>query len=173
MPDPGRNHGCQNKYIPYRYTSRACSCRSFTDAKRHGKQSIALFISVILLTIAVIAQAQGPRGGAPSYDPKTETKISGTVADVQQFSRGGWRTGTHITLKTDSETLDVHVGPSQYVSSKQFSFAKGDQIEVLGSKVKIAEADVLIAREITKAGKTLTLRNAQGIPLWSGGRRAN
>jgi hypothetical protein len=137
------------------------------------KQSIALFIFVILLGIAVFAQAQGPRAGTPNYDPKTETKVSGTVADVQQYSRGGWRTGTHLTLKTDSETLDVHVGPSQYVLSKQFSFAKGDQIEVLGSKVRIADADVLIAREITKAGKTLTLRNAQGIPLWSGGRRAN
>ncbi|MBZ5667562.1 MAG: hypothetical protein LAO30_23565 [Acidobacteriia bacterium] len=137
------------------------------------KKSVVLFISVILLGIPVIAQTQGPRAGRANYDPKTETKVSGTVEDVQQYSRGGWRTGTHLTLKTDSETLDVHVGPSQYVSSKQFSFAKGDQIEVLGAKVKIGDADVLIAREITKAGKTLTLRNAQGIPLWSRGRRAD
>lgn len=137
------------------------------------KKSVVLFISVILLGIPVIAQTQRPRAGRANYDPKTETKVSGTVEDVQQYSRGGWRTGTHLTLKTDSETLDVHVGPSQYVSSKQFSFAKGDQIEVLGAKVKIGDADVLIAREITKAGKTLTLRNAQGIPLWSRGRRAD
>jgi hypothetical protein len=37
--------------------------------------------------------------------------------------------------------------------------------------VKIEGADALIAREVKKGGKTLTLRDAQGVPAWSGGRR--
>ena len=76
--------------------------------------------------------------------------------------------GTHLLLKTDSGTLEVHVGPSGYITEKQFSFAKGDAIEVIGSKVMIQDKDALIAREIIKDGKTLVLRNAQGIPQWSG-----
>jgi hypothetical protein len=75
-------------------------------------------------------------------------------------------------LKTDSETLDVHVGPSSYIAGQQFSFAKGDQIEVLGSRVTLGGKPVLLARTITKDGKTLVLRDEQGFPQWSGGRRS-
>ena len=45
--------------------------------------------------------------------------------------------------------------------------AKGDQIEVIGSKIKYQDADALIAREVKKAGKVLTLRHARGFPVWS------
>jgi hypothetical protein len=48
---------------------------------------------------------------------------------------------------------------------------EGDQIEVIGSKVKYQGADALVAREVRKGGKALTLRNVQGIPQWSRGRR--
>jgi hypothetical protein len=37
----------------------------------------------------------------------------------------------------------------------------------------MAGKEVVFAREITKDGKTLVLRNAQGVPEWSGGRRSN
>ena len=52
-----------------------------------------------------------------------------------------------------------------------FTFAKGDQIEVVGSRVKFGDADVLLAREVQKDGKTLVLRDANGIPKWSRARR--
>jgi len=132
----------------------------------------ALIIAVLAL-IASAGFAQG-RGGMRRYDPKTETTIKGAIQDVQEISgtRGGW-TGIHLLMKTDAGDVDVHVGPSSYVSEKQFSFAKGDTVEVVGSKVSIEGKEVVLAREITKDGKTLVLRNAQGFPLWSGGRRSN
>ncbi len=52
-----------------------------------------------------------------------------------------------------------------------FSFAKGDQVEALGSKVRAGGKEVIVAREITKDKRTLVLRNGQGVPQWSGGRR--
>lgn len=48
-------------------------------------------------------------------------------------------------------------------------FVKGDQVEVIGSKVKGTDAVVVIARDVKKDGKVLTLRNAQGIPAWRRG----
>jgi hypothetical protein len=111
---------------------------------------------------------QGPR----YYNPATETTVKGTVEQVRQVNGGrGWWTGTHLTLKTAKETLDVHIGPSWFLAEKKFSFAKGDQIEVTGSKIKYQGADALIAREVKKGKQVLVLRNAQGIPEWSGGRR--
>jgi hypothetical protein len=47
------------------------------------------------------------------------------------------------------------------------TFAKGDQIEVVGSGVKFGDAGVLLVREVQKDGKTLVLRDANGIPKWS------
>jgi hypothetical protein len=107
------------------------------------------------------------------YNPATETTVKGTVEEVKQI-QGGPRSGqggTHLILKTDKETLEVHLGPTTFLEKQKFTFAKGDQIEVIGSRVKINGADALLAREVKKGDKTLTLRNAQGVPAWSGGRR--
>ena len=125
-------------------------------------------ITALFVTLS-FAQGRGGNKGARMYNPATETTVKGTVEDVQQVpgKRGG--TGTHLTLKADSGTFDVHVGPTSFVSNQQFSFAKGDEVEVTGSKVG---TDTLIAREIKKGDKILMLRNQQGTPAWSGGRQA-
>ncbi|HYM11388.1 MAG TPA: hypothetical protein VEU62_11685 [Bryobacterales bacterium] len=106
------------------------------------------------------------------YDPTTEVTVKGTIDDVQQMAHGRRMMGTHVMLKTDAGTLDVHLGPSSFLSKKGFTLAKGDQIEVTGSKVKYSGADALIAREVKKGDKTLTLRDKNGVPEWAGtGRR--
>jgi hypothetical protein len=99
--------------------------------------------------------------------PGTEITVKVIVEAVKQVTaRQGWG-GTHLQLKTESETLDVHVGPSWSLSQKKMSFAKGDQIEVTGSKVKFDNADALLAREITKGEQKLALRDKNGFPVWS------
>jgi hypothetical protein len=131
------------------------------------KANRIVLIMVIAALFATMVLAQG-RGGGRKYNPATETTVKGTVEDVQQLSgKGGGGTGTHLTLKTDAGTLDVHVGPTSFLTAQQVSFAKGDQIEVTGSKVN---TDTLIAREIKRGDKVLTLRDKQGIPAWSQGR---
>lgn len=124
---------------------------------------------IILISAATISLSWGQNRGLRHYDPKTEVTVTGTISDVQEVSgvRKGW-TGTHLIVKTDAGDTDVHVGPSSYVAGKQFSFAKGDAVEVVGSKVTMAGKEVVLAREITRGGKTLVLRNSQGIPEWSG-----
>jgi len=134
----------------------------------------SLILSLLVGMLGMATQAQmGPGTGKQmsNYDPKSEVTLSGTVDRVtQQNGRSGWH-GTHLLVKTDNGAIDVHVGPTDYITSQQFSFATGDVVEVTGSKVKMQDKDVLLAREIKKEGKTLVLRNAQGIPNWSRGRR--
>ena len=133
------------------------------------------FLAVLLVvTITSIVWAQrGPGRGMHRYDPKTETTLSGTIEDIQLLPGHYRGTGTHLLLKTDSSTIEVHVGPTAYIEKRQFSFKKGDRIEVLGSQVKIGGKDVLLAREITQDGKKLVLRDQGGVPLWSGRNRTN
>jgi hypothetical protein len=139
------------------------------------KSWISLLMGVSLAftfaTTAAFAQGRGYGTGTSMYDPKTEATVKGTIEEVQQQTgKRGW-SGTHLILKTDAATFDVHVGPSGYLAQQKFPLVKGDMIEVVGSKVTIAGKEALLAREVTKDGKTLVLRNAQGIPQWSRGRR--
>ena len=115
-----------------------------------------------------LALAQ-PRQGSRLYDPSKEVTVSGTIEDVQQIPHGRM-TGIHVLLKTASEKVDVRLGPSFFICNQGFSFAKGDEVEVLGAKAKVGGSDVVIAREVTKGGKKLTLRDASGRPLWARGR---
>lgn len=133
-----------------------------------------VFLLTILLSVGLLAVAAGQSAGARgarNYDPRAEVRVKGVVQEVQQLTRGRCCTGTHLVLKTDTDAFDVHVGPSSYVQQSQFSFANGDEVEVLGSKVTMAGKETLLAREITKGEKTLVLRDAQGIPMWPRGRR--
>jgi hypothetical protein len=125
-------------------------------------------LPILLLASFTFAQKQMSQGkGMPLYNPETEVKVMGIVEEVKQVTGPrGWG-GTHLSLKTEAEVLDVHIGPSSFLKKQGFTFAKGDQVEVMGSKIKYGDADALIAREIKKGGRVLTLRNAQGIPVWS------
>jgi DNA polymerase III alpha subunit len=127
----------------------------------------------VIAVVGVATPALFAQRGMRNYNPATEVTVRGTVEEVRQVTRGqGW-SGTHLTLQTDTGKLDVHLGPSRFLEAKKFAVSKGDQVEVIGSKVQYQGQDVLIAREITKGDHRLTLRNAQGIPAWSGGWRSN
>ena len=142
-----------------------------------------LFAALLILSVAIQTAAQmGPgRGqgrmmGGPFYNTGTEVTINGTVDEVQQITGASgptWNcprdwTGTHLMLNTDNGTLPVHLGPSAYLTSKNFSVAKGDKLTIVGSKVQYQGADFLIAKEITRGSEVLKLRNSAGFPLWSG-----
>lgn len=115
---------------------------------------------------------QMPANGGRNYDPKNEATITGAVQEVlQQAGRRGWNS-THLVVKTDQETVLVHLGPSSYLDRQGMKLATGDTITVVGSRTTIDGKPVLIAREITSGGKTVVLRDAQGIPNWSRGRGA-
>jgi hypothetical protein len=102
------------------------------------------------------------------YDPSTETTMKGTVEEVMQPTRGRrMRMGTHLVLKTGADTTQVILGPTGYIASKGFTFAKGDTVEVTGSKLTRNETNYIIARQVVKGGKTLTLRDKEGTPAWA------
>ncbi len=136
------------------------------------KRLQVLSSSILILGLVTTAYAQ--RGGrGRNYDPATETTVTGTVDEVKHLpspGRGGG--GLHLMLSAPAGPIEVHVGPASFVSSKNFTFAKGDALSVVGSRVKMGGQEVLIAREITKGDQVLTVRDAQGIPLWAGRGRA-
>lgn len=149
-------------------------------------------LAILAMLAAPAALAQGGMGRnmrMPRYDTSTVTTVRGTIQEVHEemMRRGGMgrmsttgrmgamRTGSmgglHLVLKTKKETVTVLAGPARFAKDQGFSFAKGDKVEVTGSRVMYNEAKAIIAREIKKGGKTLVLRNKNGVPKWSMGRR--
>jgi hypothetical protein len=118
---------------------------------------------------AVLVSAQGPvpSKGSGMYNPATETTLKGSVEAVTEGARGQMM-GTHLMVKTAEGTREVMLGPSQFIASKHFSFAKGNSVEVTGSKVTMGGTEYFVAREVVKEGKTLTLRDKAGTPEWAG-----
>ncbi len=133
---------------------------------------ILMAIAGLALLVVLPALAHGPSHHSPAhhYNPATEVRETGTVEDVREATGyRGW-SGIHLLLKTEKEDLDVHLGPKAYLAESGFTFTKGDYIEVLGSRVRLGATDALLAREVLKDGKTLVLRDANGVPKWSRGR---
>jgi hypothetical protein len=134
-----------------------------------GSLGLAAMVAVTLA--AAPALAQGPKGGGmgPRYDKTTETTVTGTVDEVQSHQGRGGGTGLHLALKTEAGVLNVHVGPTTWLTEHNYAFSKGDVLQVTGSKVQMNGGDAFIAREIRKGDAIMTLRTADGVPLWSGG----
>ena len=123
--------------------------------------------TILLSAVLVSAQGPGPRKGTRMYNPATEATLNGTIEAVTEGARGQMM-GMHLRVKTPDGAREVMLGPSQFIASKHFSFAQGDSVEVTGSKVTMGGSEYVIAREVVKDGKTLTLRDKAGTPEWAG-----
>lgn len=147
------------------------------------KRIIALVVTVIFLLTASASFAawknwKGSGGwGMGShynrmYNPATVETISGTVESVDKITpMKGMTYGVYLIVKTDKETISIHLGPGWYIERLDTKIEKGDKIEVKGSRVTILGKPAIIAAEVKKGDSVLKLRDENGIPVWSGWRR--
>jgi hypothetical protein len=112
--------------------------------------------------------------GAPyarMYNPQSVETITGEVMKVDEIRpMKGMSYGVHLTVKTDKETIPVHLGPAWYIENQEMKIAAKDKVEVKGSRITLEGKPDLIASEVRKGDEVLTLRDANGFPAWSGWR---
>jgi len=151
------------------------------------KKLFVLIMAVSIITLGLTAESFAQRGavkwrgsggwgpGTPynrMYDPAKVETISGTVEAVTQVVPiKGMYSAVAVTVKTDKETIPVHLGPEWYISRLDTKLAKGDAIEVKGVRATFSGKPAIIAGEIKKGDNVLVLRDSAGIPVWSGWRR--
>jgi DNA/RNA endonuclease YhcR with UshA esterase domain len=123
---------------------------------------------LVLAMLALPATCSQATGNAPKYDKTTEVKVSGVVTDVKDYDCPISGTlGAHVSIQPEQgPAIEVHVAATKYVKNYEMVFAKGDKVEVLGSKVQFNGTDAIIAREITRGQDTFTFRDGNGKPLW-------
>lgn len=113
--------------------------------------------------------------GAPynrMYDPKAMETISGEVISIDRITPNkGMAAGIHMNVKTDKETISVHLGPSWYLENQDVKIEPKDRVEVRGAKTTFAGKPAIIAAEVKKGDETLKLRDESGFPVWAAWRR--
>jgi hypothetical protein len=130
---------------------------------------LALLVAVPAL---VLAQGGPPPGKGPGamrlYDPSTVVTLTGTVVGEKRVDRGMGHSGVHLVVKTAEGEIPVHLGPDFWVDQQAVKFAKGDEVTVKGSKISFEGKPAIIAESVTRGASTLVLRDAKGVPAWSG-----
>lgn len=135
--------------------------------KRHSNLKGLSAIAIALFACVGLAWGQKPGATTgPKYDVANETKIEGTVEDIKVVP--GALEGVHLLLKSGTETLFVHVAPDKFLKEMDSEFAKGDQVQVVACKIKAEDgSDEYLARQVTKNGNQLLLRDNKGKPIWA------
>lgn len=121
-------------------------------------------IAILLFAVPLVAaQKQSPK-----YDPAAEITIKGTVEELKTMGTGDLKE-THLVVNTDKGLIEVCLCPAKILSELDMNFAKGDKLEITGSKAK-EEADgteVILARQIVRGDATFVLRDKKGGPVWT------
>ncbi len=127
------------------------------------------FAMSVLMSGALAASvaAQSRAAAAPQYDPNAEATYGGVITQVISVTGPDGTVGVHLNLKIGTgNVVRVHVGPAMFIGMNNFSFFTDEQVLVTGPIVSRAGESAVWARQITKGGKTLTLRSPDGAPRW-------
>lgn len=130
----------------------------------------AFVFSSIFAMAATLMAATEPAAKpepAPQYDKATEIDTMATVSESKEVTRDSPLIGTYLVVRSDSGGVtEVYLGPTEFVKSFEITFHKGDQLHLIGSKVKVGTANVVLARDVRRNETTLYLRDAKGAPYW-------
>ena len=126
--------------------------------------SLVLFLTVAL--VAPVGAQKASKANGPKYDLQTEAKIKGTIDDLKLPPKGSEKEIAHLALKSGADRVDVYLCPKSFMDDMGMDFAKGDEISLTGSKVKVGDADLVLAREIVKGNNSFVMRDAKGAPVW-------
>jgi sporulation protein YlmC with PRC-barrel domain len=108
------------------------------------------------------------------YDPAKEQIISGQVVSIETSApMPGMAPGMQMLVQTDDgKNTRVQVGPTWYLERQDLDVKENTRVQITGAQAEIDGQPVLLAREVQFDGQLLTLRDMQGMPMWSSVRRA-
>jgi hypothetical protein len=124
----------------------------------------AVFISLLLMATALAQTA------VPKYDVKAEATLKGSVEEVKEVPGScAGETGLHVQLATDAGKFEVQIAPPEFLKEMDVKFAKGDQLQILGSKLMLDGKPFMLAREVTQSNSNNApvVRDRKGDPVWT------
>jgi hypothetical protein len=103
----------------------------------------------------------------PVYDTATVIDVMATVVDTWEVRKPDRLDGIYVTVQMSSGMLDVYLGPADFVRMFGVIFARGDKVELIGSRVMTENGEIVLAAEVYSRDATLILRDKDGTPYWT------
>lgn len=129
-----------------------------------------LCLAMLLVPITVWGQGRGNR--TPARQNQQATCLD--IANVQVIT--GEITAINLAYGMEYPTIEVNktlikVAPLWFFVQEDFELKTGDEVAVTAAPSCQTDGSYLYAIEIvlTASGDSITLRDAAGVPLWSGG----
>jgi len=129
--------------------------------------------AIVLTGLFAVGSAGSAQPGMGKYQQLyttgSVTTVSGVVQSVYSDTPPGVRIqAVYLSLKTDTESIPVQLGPESFVQKLTTKFDKGDKIEVTGARVTVEGKTMILAAQVKKGTESVVFRNSSGVPVWSG-----
>ena len=128
-----------------------------------------IFILLLLTSASsVVSQEKNsPAQAYYTYDEANQQTVRGWVVETRDFQCPvNNAMGSHITVKTETGSIEVHLAPASFMKQYDIAFAKDQNVTVVGSKITYESKPALIAKSVTVGHETFNFRDAKGRPLW-------
>jgi hypothetical protein len=126
--------------------------------------------TLLLLGVAHTLVSQEKNSSMPpsyAYGQSSEETVRGWVVETRDFHCPVSGTmGSHITLKSEASTIEVHLAPATFMKQYEINIQKGDNVTVVGSRIFFEGKTALIAKSVAIGRETYNFRDAAGNPLW-------
>lgn len=130
---------------------------------------IMVVVAAVIAAFTQVAASQAADASktVPKYDVTAEVKLKGTITDISERNCPISGTmGFHFMLKSGEQTIEIHVATSKFMKNYEVVLKQGDEVTVIGSKVKFAGEDTILAREVTHGEEVFVFRDKTGKPVW-------
>jgi|SRR5579859_4222435 len=140
------------------------------------KDIVRLMLGVLLVALPaagvhLVSQNKAAANPAPEsipkYDAAQEKTIQGVVEAVTEHPcpiLGAL--GTHLTVKSGTEQIEVHLAPAAFLKNYGMAIHNGAQVSITGVQTQFAGKPALLARVVVAGRETFVFRAEKGAPYW-------
>ena len=128
--------------------------------------------ALLLLLLAIASSMMSQEKNTPSqtsykYDQASQQTLHGWVVAENDFQCPvSGAVGSHITVKTETGSVEVHLAPVKFMKQYEINIRKDDNVTVIGSRIMFDGKPALIAKSVAIGRETYNFRDDKGRPLW-------
>ena len=127
---------------------------------------ILFAVSLCLLFAASTANGQEKKL-VPKFDAANQTTVKGIIDQISDYECPiSGSMGAHLSVRNSDGTVEVHLAASKFLKEYGIVFAKGDAVQITGTKATFDGKPALLARQVIVGDRTYSFRDDKGIPLW-------
>ncbi len=125
-----------------------------------------LFAGSLTFSLAASAQKAMPSDEQllRTYNANREISLVGAVVKYETNAAIP-PVGAHVTLRTASGPVDVHLGNAKVLQAARLALNSGDNVRIVGEPMSLGDGTYFAARIVQKGALAVAVRNARGFPL--------